>query len=91
MLENDQTDDRVIGILIAHLGAFCSGELKRSSNNKRIIFLENYDPTPLYMCKGLSGVNCIKPEGSISMQISIKCHNHSQWITREHCQTKAQT
>ena len=38
MLENEQTDDRVIGILIAHLGAFCSGELKRSSDNKRIFF-----------------------------------------------------
>ena len=28
------TDARVIGILIAHLGAFGSGELKRSADDK---------------------------------------------------------
>ena len=50
MLENDQTDNRVIGILIAHLGAFCSGELKRSSDNKRIIFFWKIITRHPYIC-----------------------------------------
>ena len=37
------TDAGVIGILIAHLGAFCSGELKSEFTNSRIcsIFVNN--------------------------------------------------
>ena len=36
MSMDKQTDDRVISILIAHLRIFRSGELKTSSDNKRL-------------------------------------------------------
>ena len=36
MLTDGQIDDGVIGIIIAHLEAFGSGEQKRSSDNKRM-------------------------------------------------------
>ena len=48
-----------------HQGLHCMFRLKRSSDKKNKIFLENYKRTPLDMYNGLSQVYCIKPEGRI--------------------------
>ena len=43
-MDDRRTDDGVTGILIAHLGAFGSGELKKQSH-KSVMTSRNYEMT----------------------------------------------
>ena len=61
-MDGRTTDAGVTGILIAHLGAFGSGELKMLLRQKNITVFENDNLTPLDLNHGLSKVCCIKSE-----------------------------